>query len=399
MEEEIVQDVLLMGFVITIIMGFVGNRSHFCTMGAVSDWINIGDTNRLRAWMFSIAVAILGVSLLEFQDLISLDNTRPHYRMAALPWMRFILGGIMFGVGMTLASGCGKKTLIRIGGGSLKSVLVFLVSGFSAFLMTQTVFYEVMFHSWLSPMTLKLSDYGYISQTLGELLFGPGELYYSNFILGIILAFAIGIWVFYSVDFRTEYGLIFSSSLMGLGVLAGWYVTSGTLGKRWQEAAEWMDQPPIGIGAQSFTFINPMGETLSYIKSGFNELLLSFGVCSALGVIVGSFISAMIFKTFKIEWFPSFKDFFTHMVGAVLMGIGGVLGMGCTFGQAITGASTMSIGSFIVFCSILIGSSLTMKTRYYLLYYEDEANLPKAIMSSLVDFKILPKSFRRLDSI
>ena len=304
----------------------------------------------------------------------------------------------MFGVGMTLASGCGKKTLIRIGGGSLKSFFVFLVCGFSAYLMTQTVFYEIIFHSWLSPLTINFSDYGLADQSLGELIFGDG-LSGKNFFLGVALAIFLGFWVFYSSEFRSRFGLILSSTVMGLGVIGGWYVTSGPIGRNWQESAEWMDQPPIGVGAQSFTFINPMGESLVYLQSGFNNLLLSFGVCAIAGIIVGSFSSALIFRNFHFEWFPSIKDFMNHLIGAILMGVGGVLGMGCTIGQAIAGTSTMSLGSFIVFASILFGSAVTMKTRYYLIYYEDEANLPKAILSSLVDFRLLPKYFRRLDSI
>ncbi len=399
MEEEIASKVLILGFLIAAIMGFVGNRSQYCTMGAVADWINVGDTNRLRAWLFSIAVAVFGVSLLEFQQWIDIQETRPPYRMQSLPWLRFIMGGIMFGVGMTLASGCGKKTLIRIGGGSLKSFFVFLVCGFSAYLMTQTVFYEIIFHSWLSPLTINFSDYGFAGQSLGELIFGTDDLYGKNFFLGVALAIFLGFWVFYSSEFRSRYGLIVSSTVMGLCVIGGWYVTSGPIGKSWQESAEWMDQPPIGVGAQSFTFVNPMGESLVYLQSGFNNLLLSFGVCAIAGIIVGSFSSALIFRNFHFEWFPSVKDFMNHLLGAILMGVGGVLGMGCTIGQAVAGTSTLSLGSFIVFFSILSGSALTMKTRYYLIYYEDEANLPKAIMSSLVDFRLLPKYFRRLDSI
>ena len=398
MEEEIASKVLILGFLIAAVMGFLGNRTQYCTMGAVSDWINLGDTNRLRAWLFSIAVAVFGVSLLEFQQWIDLEETRPPYRMSSLPWLRFIMGGIMFGVGMTLASGCGKKSLIRIGGGSLKSFFVFLVCGFSAYLMTQTVFYEIIFHSWLSPLTINFSDYGLADQSLGELIFGDG-LSGKNFFLGVALAIFLGFWVFYSSEFRSRYGLILSSTVMGLGVIGGWYVTSGPIGRNWQESAEWMDQPPIGVGAQSFTFINPMGESLVYLQSGFNNLLLSFGVCAIAGIIVGSFSSALIFRNFHFEWFPSIKDFMNHLIGAILMGVGGVLGMGCTIGQAVAGTSTMSLGSFIVFASILFGSAVTMKTRYYLIYYEDEANLPKAIMSSLVDFRLLPKYFRRLDSI
>ena len=399
MEEEIASKVLILGFLIAAVMGFLGNRTQYCTMGAVSDWINLGDTNRLRAWLFSIAVAVFGVSLLEFQQWIDLEETRPPYRMSSLPWLRFIMGGIMFGVGMTLASGCGKKSLIRIGGGSLKSFFVFLVCGFSAYLMTQTVFYEIIFHSWLSPLTINFSDYGYNGQSLGELIFGTDGFSGKNFLLGLTLTILLGFWIFFSGEFRTRYGLILSSSVMGLGVIGGWYVTSGPIGKSWQESAEWLDQPPIGVGAQSFTFINPMGESLVYLHSGFNNLLLSFGVCAIAGIIVGSFSSALIFRTFHFEWFPSFKDFMNHMIGAVLMGVGGVLGMGCTIGQAVSGTSTMSLGSFIVFFSILFGSAVTMKTRYYLIYYEDEANLPKALMASLVDFRLLPKFFRRLDSI
>ena len=398
MEEEIASKVLILGFLIAAIMGFVGNRSQYCTMGAVADWINVGDTNRLRAWLFSIAVAVFGVSLLEFQQWIDIQETRPPYRMQSLPWLRFIMGGIMFGVGMTLASGCGKKTLIRIGGGSLKSFFVFLVCGFSAYLMTQTVFYEIIFHSWLSPLTINFSDYGLADQSLGELIFGDG-LSGKNFFLGVALAIFLGFWVFYSSEFRSRYGLILSSTVMGLGVIGGWYVTSGPIGRNWQESAEWMDQPPIGVGAQSFTFINPMGESLVYLQSGFNNLLLSFGVCAIAGIIVGSFSSALIFRNFHFEWFPSMKDFMNHLIGAILMGVGGVLGMGCTIGQAVAGTSTMSLGSFIVFASILFGSAVTMKTRYYLIYYDDEANLPNAILSSLVDFRLLPKYFRRLDSI
>ena len=399
MEEEIASKVLILGFLIAAVMGFLGNRTQYCTMGAVSDWINLGDTNRLRAWLFSIAVAVFGVSLLEFQQWIDLEETRPTYRMSSLPWLRFIMGGIMFGVGMTLASGCGKKSLIRIGGGSLKSFFVFLVCGFSAYLMTQTVFYEIIFHSWLSPLTINFSDYGYNGQSLGELIFGTDGFSGKNFLLGLTLTILLGFWIFFSGEFRTRYGLILSSSVMGLGVIGGWYVTSGPIGKSWQESAEWLDQPPIGVGAQSFTFINPMGESLVYLHSGFNNLLLSFGVCAIAGIIVGSFSSALIFRNFHFEWFPSIKDFMNHLIGAILMGVGGVLGMGCTIGQAVAGTSTLSLGSFIVFASILFGSAVTMKTRYYLIYYDDEANLPKAILSSLVDFRLLPKYFRRLDSI
>ena len=399
MEEEISQQVLLFGFIIAVIMGFVGNRTQFCTMGAVSDWVNIGEKNRLRAWLLSIAVAILGVSLLEIFQFISIETSRPPYRMGSLPLLRFILGGVMFGVGMTLASGCGNKTLIRIGGGNIKSIFVFLVCGAFAYLMTKTVFYEYVFHSWISALSIKFSDFGYRPQSLGEFILGSGTTPEESGVIGVVLAILIGIWVFYSVEFREQLSLVLGGLVIGAAIVGGWYVTSGPIGKAWQETAEWMDQPPIGVGDQSYTFINPMGETLVYFQSGLNELLLSFGVCSVAGVIFGSFLYSIFSRSFHLEWFPSVKDFFNHLIGAILMGIGGVLAMGCTIGQAVTGSSTLSIGSFIVFFSILLGSAVSIKTRYYLLYYEGEANLLTAIIAALADIRLIPKSFRRLDPI
>jgi uncharacterized membrane protein YedE/YeeE len=123
-------------------MGAVANKTNFCTMGAVSDWVNMGDTGRLRAWLLAMAVAILGVALLTGGGLASIGNsTFPPYRTPNFAWLRYLLGGLMFGVGMTLASGCGNKTLVRIGGGNIKSLVVLAIASACAYLMLWTEFY------------------------------------------------------------------------------------------------------------------------------------------------------------------------------------------------------------------------------------------------------------------
>jgi len=111
-------------FAIALIMGAVVNKPNFCTMGAVSDWVNMSDTGRMRAWILAIAVGVLGVTALEAAGLVNVTGTFPPYRQTNFVWLENVLGGALFGVGMTLASGCGNKTLIRIGGGNLKSVMV-----------------------------------------------------------------------------------------------------------------------------------------------------------------------------------------------------------------------------------------------------------------------------------
>ena len=153
------------------------------------------------------------------------------------------------------------------------------------------------------------------------------------------------------------------------------------------------------LNSQSFTFINPIGQTYGYIKDSFSASLLTFGLISVFGVILGSFLWSLISKSFRIEWFASIRDFINHSIGAILMGFGGVLALGCTVGQGITGMSTLAVGSILTFISIIFGSSLTMKIQYYKLVYEDDATFMKAFVTALVDMKLLPSSMRKLDAI
>ena len=114
-------------FAIAVVLGATANKTNFCTMGAVSDWVNMGDLGRIRAWLLAIAVAMLGVVILENMGMVNVNAAFPPYRAAQLIWAENVLGGVMFGIGMTLASGCGNKTLVRIGGGNFKSLVVFAV--------------------------------------------------------------------------------------------------------------------------------------------------------------------------------------------------------------------------------------------------------------------------------
>ena len=88
-------------------------------------------------------------------------------------------------------------------------------------------------------------------------------------------------------------------------------------------------------------------------------------VMALTGVISGSFLYAVLTKNFRIEWFASIGDFVNHVIGGALMGIGGVLAMGCTVGQAITGMSTLAIGSILTFAAIVAGAVATMKYQYW----------------------------------
>jgi uncharacterized membrane protein YedE/YeeE len=402
MNLEITTQVILLAGIMGVVLGAVANKTNFCTMGAVSDWINMGDMSRLRSWFLAIGVAVLGVILLEAFALIDLGSTRPSYRSSTFFWPRYILGGLMFGVGMTLGSGCANKNLIRVGGGNIKSIFVLVVVGAMAYLMTRTDFYGVVFHSWMLPISPNLSNLGVPDQTIGTLigsLFGmesPGGL---NLYLGIALVAGLFFIIFRSAPFRSALELVVAGVVIGLIIVGGWYVTSGAMGQEWVEFTEFMDEPPPGVGGQSFTFVNPAGEMLYYVTRPGNVSLITFGLASLFGVVVGSFLYAILSRSFRIEWFANFKDFLNHMIGAVLMGIGGVLAMGCTIGQGVTGVSTLAIGSYLALGSIILGSALTMKVQYYKLVYEEEATFAKALLSGMADLHLLPQSMRKLDAV
>lgn len=375
MEFNVHHQVLTAVFIVAMVMGAVVNKTHFCTMGAVSDWVNIGDGGRMRAWLLAMAIAISGVAGMEAAGLISLSGeTFPPYRTANFGWLRYLAGGVMFGVGMTLASGCGNKTLVRVGAGNLKSLVVLVIASLMAYLMLWTPFYEKLFHPWVAATTIDLAQHGIPSQELGALIAGLSGLQPSrglNAGVGLAIALLLFIHVLRSADFRASTDNVLGGAVVGLAVLAGWYLTGGPLGQSWKEYAEFATEVPSRVQLQSYTFISPMGDSLRYLLSPGNTALINFGVVALTGVIAGSLVYALITKSFRIEWFVSVKDFANHAIGAVLMGIGGVLSMGCTVGQAITGMSTLALGSMLTFVAIVIGAAATMKYQYWRMMQEE----------------------------
>ncbi len=404
-------------FGIALVLGAVVNKTNFCTMGAVSDWVNIGDKGRFRSWMLAIAMALLGVVILEYFGLIDGDGSFPPYRAGELIWAENLLGGLLFGVGMTLASGCANKTLVRLGGGNLKSLLVLLVIAVVAYFMTnpfpgtdQTLF-SVLFYDWIRPLAIQTGG----SQDLGSLLAAGADPTTARLVIGSVLGLGLLYLVFRNADFRRSGNNILAGVVVGVAVLAAWYVSSNVMinlddenfslqgyTQQWDFLSDSREGKPADsrpLAAQSFTFVNPMGQALDYSLAGFNSAWVTFGIMSLFGVVAGSFLWALFSRSFRFEWFASGRDFFNHLAGGALMGVGGVLALGCTVGQGITGVSTLAVGSFIALGGIVLGSALTMKIQYYKLVYEDEASFGAALLSALVDLHLLPARLRRLDAV
>lgn len=361
-------------FLIAVLMGAVVNKTHFCTMGAVSDWVNIGDTGRMRAWVFAMAVSLLGVVALEAAGVLNLNSdTFPPYRSASFAWPRYVVGGLMFGFGMVLASGCGNKTLVRVGSGNLKSLVVLLVAMAASYGMLWTPLFEKAFLPWVQAFTINLAQHGAPTQQAGDVitaLTGMASSKSLNITVALIVAAGMLVFVFKSKDFRDSFDNILGGAVVGLAVIAGWWLTGGPLGQAWKEYAEMATDIPSRVQVQSYTFVSPMGDSVRYLLDPMKTSLINFGVAALAGVIVGSFLYAVFTRSFRIEWFASRGDFANHAAGGVLMGTGGVLSMGCTVGQAITGMSTLALGSILTFAAIVAGAVAAMKFQYWRLMRE-----------------------------
>jgi len=360
--------IVLWGLGLGVILGFIASKTNFCTMGAVSDVVNMGSWGRMRAWFLAIAVAIIGTNVLAYTGLLDLSKTI--YTGASFPILIFIVGGLTFGVGMTLASGCGNKTLVRIGGGNLKSLVVFVFMGFAAIATLKGIFgaFRVNFLS-PSALTMQLEPNQTLPALLGNMM--GMEAKAALLVITAIIAVALLIFIFMNKDFRAEGDNILAGIVIGLIVIAAWYIT-GHIG--YAENPETMEMTYMGTAshlAESMSFVAPSAYTLEFLGYWTDTSnVLTFSVASAWGVVLGSFIHAKASGSFRWEYFTSAKDMGNHIIGALLMGFGGITAMGCTIGQGITGVSTLALGSVITLVAIIAGSAITMKIQYYFMMRE-----------------------------
>ena len=349
-------------FVLAFIFGAVGNKTDFCTMGAVSDWINMGDTSRLRMWLLAIAVALMGSSALHLAGLV--DLSKSIYPGPNFTWLSYVVGGFLFGVGMTLGSGCGSKTLIRIGAGNLKSLIVYVFLGIAAY-MTLRGLFGAFRVGVLEKAALTLP----VGQDLPSLAAAATGTARSTWtaLLAAVLGGALAVFAYASKEFRANFDYTLGGVVTGLVVVGGWFV-SGVVGHV-AEDPNTLQEAFVATNSgrmESFSFVSPMAYTLEYLMLWTDKSrIVTYGIASGLGVIAGSAAYALATRSFRWEGFRDAEDTANHIVGGMLMGFGGITALGCTIGQAITGISTLALGSIITFAAIVAGSALTMKYQYW----------------------------------
>ncbi|MDH5338519.1 MAG: YeeE/YedE family protein [Rubrivivax sp.] len=348
----LVATVLWATFGLALAFGALSQRTHFCTMGAVADLVTMGDWSRMRMWVLAMGVAVLGFNGMAAAGWI--DAADSVYARPQLIWLSNAAGGALFGFGMVLASGCSSKMLVRIGGGSLKAMVVFCVLGLASY-ATLRGLPAVWRVATVDQVALTLP----VTQDLPSLLAHWTGLPRGTAIAAIGGAVGLGLvgWALARPEGRRVDTLLGGAGIGAL-VVAGWWV-SGRLGHV-SEHPGTLERAFLATDTramESFTFVAPIAYTLDWlILYSDASRHLSIGIVAVVGVVAGSALASLAGGRFRWEGFAGTEDTANHLVGAVLMGVGGVTAFGCTVGQGLTGVSTLSVGSFIALAGILAGA-------------------------------------------
>lgn len=330
----------LSGCLVGAIIGYAARRSHFCTMAALERHWYAGDDGPLRSWALAAFTALIATQLLGAAGLVTIDKS--FYLTEPLPLAGAVVGGLMFGVGMALVGTCGFGALVRLGGGNLRALVVLTGLGLAALAAQRGVTAHLR-ATLLDPLSLDLSRFG--GQSVGALLSHAIGLDVS-----LVLALAIGLaglwWVFRSASFRADRGRLAAGLIIGLSIAAGWVITSYFASHAYF---------PVQIEAGSF--VMPVGETILQIITVTGELP-DYGIGLVVGVFLGAAISAFRSDDMRWEACDDARELSRHLLGAFLMGTGGVFALGCTIGQGVSAFSVMAISAPIVMISIAAGARM-----------------------------------------
>jgi uncharacterized membrane protein YedE/YeeE len=343
--------VLWSAFAAAVLFGAIAQRTHFCTMGAIADIVNMGDWTRMRMWILAIAVAVLGFNTMVAMGWVRAESSI--YAGSRILWLSLVCGGLMFGFGMVLASGCGSKNLVRAGAGNLKAWVVLLVLGVSAFATLKGIT-AVLRVATVDRIGVDLPT----GQDLPTLLAAATGMAIPTLAgwLGLLVAGALLAWVL-----RVPQGRSGNVWLGGVGigavVVVMWWI-SGRMGfiAEHPQTLEATFLVTNSRNMESLSMVAPVGFALDWLLLFSDKTkTLTIGIVIMAGVVAGSAAMALFSREFRWEGFANVEDTANHLAGAALMGVGGVTAYGCTIGQGLSGVSTLSLGSFLAVAAILAG--------------------------------------------
>lgn len=353
--------VLWASFAVALLFGGVAQHTRFCTMGAVADIATMGNWSRMRSWMLAMGTATLGFNGMVALGWISAANTI--YASSSVLWLSTLAGGALFGIGMVLASGCASKNLLRAGAGNLKAVVVLVVVACSGFATLKGIT-AVLRSATVDRVHANLAGGQDLPSILARLtgLEAADVAGLAGLIVGGLLIAAALV----PRDGRTKEALLGGFGVGAL-VACAWWI-SGVLGHV-QEHPETLESVYIATSTrrmEGLSFVSAMAYSLDYLLffSDANKFA-TIGMVSALGLVLGAMGHAVATRSFRWESFRSVDDMRNHLMGGVLMGVGGVTAFGCSIGQGVTGLSTLSLSSFMAVSAMIAGAYAALRFQLW----------------------------------
>jgi len=335
------------GMFIGLLLGIVVQRSRFCMTAVISNWILIRDTRQLHVYLIAVMVAMIGTLLLEQSGLVAISDSA--YRTERIPWVSLVLGGCMFGLGAVFAGGCIGRILVLTGEGNLGALLAVLTIALGA----------------TASYTGALESFRVWTHNLEVLQLNPGESSILNLLgisssLFVLTLFSMLAWLIVRGRGNTvTLAIVIAGLSIGALVVAGWWVTG------WMGTDEFSLQKPT-----SLTFAGPLANSALYLTNG-STPQNSFGVALFLGLVIGSLLSALLNRSFRLQA-PEPSSILRILTGGFLMGVGAIMAGGCNIGQGLTGMSTLSVESILAAVAIFAGMYAGVK---WLQYAEEHGSL------------------------
>lgn len=333
----------LLGLAGGCVLGAMARHMAFCTFGAIEDVLLGQDFKRLRSWALAIATAIILVQLMRVYDIARIQES--FYLTGDFGWPGAVLGGLMFGYGMSMVGTCGYGAIVRAAGGDMRALIAVIIIGCSAY-MTARGLTGVLRITLVEPFNGDLTFYGGqgLPHVIGGLTGIPAHKLFP-WVAGILSA-GLALWVFSSREFRADRALVVGGLVVGATIAFGFFAT-GYIGND--------DFDPQQV--RSFTFTRPPGDTLVYLMT-WSGAHMTFAIGTVFGTFLGAFVVALAKGQLRMDAFDDAIEMRRHLFGAALMGIGGVLAVGCTVGQGMSAMAVMATSAPIMLASTFVGSWL-----------------------------------------
>lgn len=332
------------GFLLGCGFGVAARLGRFCLLRGLRQRLaGDAEASALRAFALALATAIGTTQWLVGTNEIDLSQTvllRTEFAAGGL-----LIGGLLFGLGMSLARSCGARALVLLAGGNLRALVVLTGLGLAAQASLTGVL--VPLRQWLQvgPVSLEAASLPAYLSSQG-LAVGPALLLGAGLPVMALLFFALRGGLL-----RSAPGEAAMAVAVGALVTLGWWITTHV------GLDEFDPVPPT-----SLSFIGPVAEALLYVQVAVGRVF-SLGPAIVCGTLAGAGVAALATRNFKLEGFEAPGQLLTYLAGGLLMGFGGVLAVGCSIGQGLSGLSTLAIASLPACFGIIIGACIGIAIR------------------------------------